>query len=105
MPRTRFGKISEINTQVNSVKNRLPEQAQQPTLNVQIGQTTDAMYLGFYSDELPGNHITDYLLRVVKPKLDSIEGVQKTQMLGDRQLALRAWLDATRLAAHNVTAS
>ncbi|WP_046156851.1 efflux RND transporter permease subunit [Chromobacterium vaccinii] len=97
--------LTEINTQVQSMKNQLPQQAQQPTLNVQIGQTTDAMYLGFYSDELPGNHITDYLLRVVKPKLDSIEGVQKTQMLGDRQFALRAWLDSTRLAAHNVTAN
>jgi len=67
--------LTEINTQVNSVKNQLPAQAQEPVLTVAVGQTTDAMYLGFYSDVLPTNNITDYLLRVVKPKLDSLEGV------------------------------
>ena len=53
----------------------LPPQAQAPVITVQIGQTTDAMYMGFYSDVLPTNNITDFLVRVVKPKLDSLEGV------------------------------
>jgi multidrug efflux pump len=97
--------LTEINTQVASVKNQLPAQAQQPVLTVQMGQTTDAMYLGFYSDVLPTNNVTDYLIRVVKPKLDSIEGVQTAEILGGRLFALRAWLDATKMAAHNVTAS
>ncbi|CAB3765874.1 efflux RND transporter permease subunit [Paraburkholderia humisilvae] len=97
--------LSQINTQIQSVRNQLPPQAQPPTVAVQVGQTTDAMYLGFYSDVLPGNGITDYLLRVIKPKLDAIEGVQTTEMLGDRQFALRAWLDSDRLAAHNLTAT
>ncbi len=96
--------LTEINTQVASVRNQLPPQAQQPVLTVQVGQTTDAMYMGFYSDVLPTNGITDYLARVVKPKLDSIEGVQTAEILGARQFALRAWLDAAKLAAHNVTA-
>ncbi|MBP3933155.1 MAG: efflux RND transporter permease subunit, partial [Pseudomonas sp.] len=52
--------LTEINTQVNSVKNQLPAQAQEPVLSVAVGQTTDAMYLGFYSDTLPTNNITDY---------------------------------------------
>jgi multidrug efflux pump len=96
--------LTEINTQVNSVKNQLPPQAQQPVLTVQVGQTVDAMYMGFYSDTIPSNNVTDYLLRVVKPKLDSVEGVQTAEILGARQFALRAWLDAAKLAAHNVTA-
>src|SRR6185312_4689080 len=65
----------------------------------------DAMYMGFRSDVLPANSITDYLARVVKPKLDAIQGVQTAEILGGRQFALRAWLDPTRLAAHGVTAS
>src|SRR5476651_801296 len=69
--------LTEINTQVNSVKNQLPVQAQTPVLTVSIGSTIDAMYLGFYSDTLPTNNVTDFLSRVVKPKLDSIDGVQK----------------------------
>ncbi len=97
--------LTEITTQVNSVKNQLPPQAQQPVLNVQTGETVDAMYLGFYSDLLPTNNITDFLARVVKPKLDAIEGVQTAELLGARQFALRAWLDPARMAAHGVTAS
>jgi multidrug efflux pump len=97
--------LTEINTQIASVKNQLPPQSQQPVLTVQVGQTTDAMYMGFYSDVLPSNNVTDYLLRVVKPKLDSIDGVQTAEILGGRQFALRAWLNSTQMAAHSVTAA
>jgi multidrug efflux pump len=97
--------LTEINTQINSVKNQLPPASQQPVLTVQVGQTTDAMYMGFYSDVMPSNSVTDYLIRVVKPKLDSVEGVQTAEVLGGRQFALRAWLDADRMAAHGLTAT
>ena len=97
--------LTEINTQVNSVKNQLPAQAQAPVLTVATGQTTDAMYMGFYSKDLPTNNVTDFLLRVVKPKLDSITGVQTAELLGARQFALRAWLDADKMAAHGLSAS
>ncbi|MDW3683791.1 efflux RND transporter permease subunit [Cupriavidus sp. CV2] len=97
--------LTQINTQISSVRNQLPPQAQQPVITVQVGQTTDTMYMGFYSDVLPGNSVTDYLLRVVKPKLDSVEGVQTAEILGGRQFALRAWLDPQRLAAYGVTAA
>ncbi|HET6545181.1 MAG TPA: efflux RND transporter permease subunit [Rhodanobacteraceae bacterium] len=97
--------LTEINTQVSSVRNQLPPQAQLPVLNVQTGQTTDSMYLGFYSKVLPTNNVTDYLVRVVKPKLDALQGVQTAEILGARQFALRAWLDPARMAAHGVTAS
>jgi multidrug efflux pump len=97
--------LTEIQTQVSSVRNQLPPQSQQPVLNVQVGQTIDAMYMGFRSDTLPSNSITDYLARVVKPKLDAIDGVQTAEILGGRQFALRAWLDPARMAAHGITAS
>ncbi|MDE1942921.1 MAG: efflux RND transporter permease subunit [Betaproteobacteria bacterium] len=97
--------LTEINTQVNSVRNQLPPQAQQPVLSVQVGQTVDSMYMGFYSKVLPTNNVTDFLLREVKPKLDSLEGVQTAEILGARNFALRAWLDENRMAAHGVTAA
>ena len=97
--------LTEINTQVNSVRNQLPAQAQVPVLTVATGDTTDAMYLGFYSNTLPNNDVTDYLARVVKPKLDSVEGVQTAELLGARTFALRAWLDADKMAAYGLTAS
>jgi multidrug efflux pump len=97
--------LTEINTKVSSVRNQLPPQAQQPVLTVQVGQTTDTMYIGYFSNTLPANGMTDYLARVVKPKLDSIEGVQTAEVIGARQYALRAWLDPDRMAAQNVTAA
>ncbi|HEV3285405.1 MAG TPA: efflux RND transporter permease subunit, partial [Steroidobacteraceae bacterium] len=97
--------LTEIQTQVTSVRNQLPPQAQQPVLTVAIGQSLDAMYLGFRSDVLPSNSITDYLARVVKPKLDALQGVQTAEILGGRQFALRAWLNPAQLAAHGVTAT
>ncbi|MCB1577994.1 MAG: efflux RND transporter permease subunit [Dokdonella sp.] len=97
--------LTEIQTQISSVRNQLPAQAQQPVVTVQVGETIASMYLGFYSDSLAPNNITDYVVRVVKPKLDSIEGVQTAELIGGRQFALRAWLDPARLAAHGVTAS
>jgi multidrug efflux pump len=97
--------LTEITTQVNSVRNQLPPEAQQPVLNVQVGQQIDAMYMGFFGESLPNNNVTDYLVRVVKPKLDSIEGVQVAEILGARTFALRAWLDPARMAAYGVTAT
>lgn len=97
--------LTQITTQISSVKNQLPPQAQQPVLTVQIGQSTAAMYLGFYSDKLPNNSVTDYLLRVVKPKLDAVDGVQNAEILGGRKFAMRAWLDRERMAGMGIGAS
>ncbi len=97
--------LTEINTKVNAVRNQLPPQAQQPVLSVQIGQQTDAMYIGFTSDTLPSNGLTDYMQRVVKPKFDALPGVQTAEVIGGRQFALRAWLDPARMAAVGVAAN
>src|ERR1700690_2130035 len=56
--------LTEITTKESSVRNQLPTGSQQPILTVKVGQTIDAMYIGFSSDVLGANKITDYLLRV-----------------------------------------
>jgi len=97
--------LTEINTKVNSVLNQLPSGAQQPILTIKIGQTIDAMYLGFSSTVLAPNQITDYLNRVVQPKLQAVNGVQTAEILGAKTFALRAWLDPIKLAAYGLTAT
>jgi multidrug efflux pump len=97
--------LTEINTKVNAVLNKLPPDAQQPVLNIKIGQTTDAMYIGFSSNELTANKITDYLVRVVQPKLQVVPGVQTAEILGEKLFALRAWLNPRELAAYGLTAA
>lgn len=96
--------LTEINARVNAVVNQLPKEAQQPAITVAVGESTDSMYLGFYSQVLETNKITDYLIRVVQPKLQTVEGVQTAEILGGRQFALRAWLDPQKMAARGVTA-
>lgn len=95
--------LSDITTKVNAVLNQLPANSQQPVITVSVGQTINSMYLGFYSDELPINKITDYLIRVVQPKLQAVSGVQNAQILGNQTFALRAWLDPVRLAGYGIS--
>lgn len=97
--------LSEINTKVQSVLNQLPAEAQQPTLTVQIGEAIAAMYMGFNSTTIPSNKVTDYMVRVVQPKLQTIAGVKQAELIGGRQFALRAWLDPQKLAAVDLTAT
>ncbi len=97
--------LTEINTKVNAVLNQLPTGSQQPIMGISIGDPIDSMYIGFYSNVLQTNQITDYLIRVVQPKLQAVEGVQTAEVLGKRQFALRAWLDPKRLAALGLTAA
>jgi multidrug efflux pump len=95
--------LTEISAKVNSVLNQLPPQSQRPVLSVAIGQTIDAMYIGFYSDVLQPNQITDYLIRSAQPKLQAVEGVQTAEILGAKNFALRAWLNPQKLAAHGLS--
>ena len=97
--------LTEINTKIASVLSKLPPGTLQPTLTVTIGQTIDAMYIGFNSDALAPNQITDYLVRVVQPKLQAVPGVQTAELLGSKVFALRAWLDPKKLAAFGLTAT
>lgn len=97
--------LTEISTKISSVLNQLPTGSQQPVLTVKVGQTVDAMYIGFSSDVLGANKITDYLIRVVQPKLQAVSGVQTAELLGQKVFALRAWLDPNKLAAYGLTAA
>ncbi len=97
--------VTEITSKISSVLNRLPPQSQQPALQVQVGQLISAMYLGFRSNVLQPNQITDYLVRVVQPKLQAVPGVQTVNLFGARNFALRAWLDPEKLAAYGLTAA
>jgi multidrug efflux pump len=96
---------AEINIKVNSVLNVLPSGSQQPSITVRVGQTTDALYMGFSSPTLERNQITDYIQRVVQPKIQAVPGVQTAELLGGQYFSLRAWLDPKKLAAYGIAAS
>ena len=90
--------VTEITSKISSVLNRLPPQSQQPALKVQVGQAISAMCLGFRSNVLKENQITDYLIRVVQPKLQAVPGVQTVNFFGARNFftgALAGWKESS----------
>lgn len=97
--------LADITTKVNAVLNQLPKNSQLPVISISIGETIDAMYIGFYSNVLATNEITDYLVRMVQPKFQAIPGVQNAELKGGRQFAMRVWLDPIKLAGFGLTAT
>jgi len=98
--------LTQIQAKVAEVRNDLPPEAQAPVIQVQTADARfAAMYLGFSSKNLDQNQITDYLVRVVQPRLSAISGVQKADVLGGRTFAMRIWLKPEQMAAHNLSAS
>jgi multidrug efflux pump len=100
------GALSDISARVNSVRADLPPGAEIPTINIEPSDSQfAAMYLSFGSTILEQNQVTDYLIRVVQPRLSAIEGVQRADVLGGRTFAVRAWLKPDRMAALNISPS
>ena len=96
--------LAQISSKVDSVRNDLPPEAQVPTLNVaSVDSQFASAYLSFSSEFLKQNEITDYLVRIVQPRLSAIEGVQKADILGARTFAMRIWLKPDRLAAVGIS--
>lgn len=97
--------LTQIAAQVNKVRSELPENAREPVVTLQVGESVAAMYLAFYSEVLGDNQITDYLVRVVEPQLSTLPGVQRAEILGARTFAMRIWLDSVKMAAYGITGS
>lgn len=98
--------LAEISSKVDQVRNDLPPEAEVPIINIESADSEFASaYLSFSSDVLLQNEITDYLMRVVQPRLSAVEGVQRAEILGARTFAMRIWLKPDRMAAFHVTPS
>jgi len=97
--------LTQIAAKVNKMRGQLPPESEDPVIDLQQGQQIAAMYVSFASETLDNNQITDYLTRVVQPKLVTVEGVQRADILGAGTFAMRVWLKPDRMAALQVTAS
>ncbi|HEX2442338.1 MAG TPA: efflux RND transporter permease subunit [Vicinamibacterales bacterium] len=98
--------LTQIQAKVAQVRNDLPPESEAPIIELETADTQfAAAYLSFSSGELDQNQITDYLMRVVQPKLSSVSGVQRADILGDRTFAMRIWLKPDQMAAHNISPS
>ncbi|BCG23182.1 MexW/MexI family multidrug efflux RND transporter permease subunit [Pseudomonas tohonis] len=96
--------FTELLAKANEVKNQLPQDAEDPVLSKEAADASALMYISFYSDELSNPQITDYLSRVIQPKLATLPGMAEAEILGNQVFAMRLWLDPVKMAAYGVTA-
>jgi multidrug efflux pump len=95
--------LAEIGSKVDQIRNDLPPEAEVPVINIESAESRIASaYLSFTSDILEPNQVTDYLVRVVQPRLSALAGVQRADLLGGRTFAMRIWLQPDRMAAFNI---
>lgn len=98
--------LADITAKVNQVRNELPAEAETPSISVQSADSDfAAAYLSFSSDTISQTDITDYLVRVVQPRLAALTGMQRAEIFGARTYAMRVWLKPEAMAALNVSPS
>ena len=97
--------LVDIMAKVDQVKNVLPAASQAPVIQSSDVRGAAIMYISFYSKEMTQGQVTDYLTRVIQPKLQTLDGVASAQILGGQPFAMRIWLDPKKMAAFNVTAT
>src|SRR5215210_4030572 len=98
--------LAQISAKIDQVRGELPPESEAPTISVETADNQFAsMYLSFYSDKLDQNQITDYLSRMVQPRLAAVKGVQRADVLGGRVFAMRIWLKPDQLAARGLSPS
>jgi multidrug efflux pump len=95
--------VSDVLSKIQQVKNVLPREAQDPVVIRQTGDPVALMYLSFNSPVMTSSQITDYLTRVVQPRLQTIDGVANAQILGGQTFAMRVWLNPDKMAALGIT--
>jgi multidrug efflux pump len=97
--------LSDISSRVNAIRNNLPPESQIPVIAIQPADSQIASaYLSFTSGILQPNEVTDYLVRLVQPRLTAVSGVQKADILGGRTFAMRVWMKPERMAALGISA-
>ena len=96
--------LSDISSKVDAIRRDLPPDAEIPVISIQAADSQFASaYLSFTSDILQPNEVTDYLVRLVQPRLTAVGGVQKADILGGRTFAMRVWMKPDRMAALNIS--
>jgi len=97
--------LTQIQAKVAQVRNDLPPEAEAPEIETELADNQIRMYIGFASDTMNASQISDYLLRVVQPKITAINGVQRADILGNRSFAMRIWLKPEKMASLGISPS
>ena len=97
--------LTEVMSKVQEIRGELPDDAEDPVIVKGTGQSVAIMYLGFQNPDMNAEQLTEYIDRVIKPRMSTIEGVAEVQIIGASNYAMRVWVDPIRLAAFDLTAA
>src|SRR6184192_3321452 len=98
--------LSDISSRVDAIRRDLPPESEIPVIAIQPADSQIASaYLSFTSNILEPNQVTDFLVRLVQPRLTALGGVQSADILGGRTFAMRVWMKPERMAALNISPS
>jgi multidrug efflux pump len=96
--------MAEMLNKINEVQGRLPTDITDPVIGKSMAGEDAIMYLAYESETMSETQMTDYLQRVVQPKLAEVPGLSRAMLIGDRDFAMRIFLDPAKMRALNVTA-
>jgi multidrug efflux pump len=95
--------MTDIMAKVSQISNQLPKESNQPIILKSTGSQTALMYIGYVSDKMSNEQITDFLTRIVQPNLQTVPGVANAEILGGKVYAMRVWLDSNKMAALQIS--
>lgn len=95
--------FTDVMSKVAQVQNQLPKDAQLPVIQKLTGDQASLLYISFNSTEMNSQQITDYITRVVVPKIETVFGVSQAKILGSKVFAMRVWLNAKQMASLGIT--
>lgn len=99
-PTTAF---TDVMSEVGQVQYLMPEESEQPIIKQESNETVSLMYITYNSEDMTSEQITNYITRVVQPKLETVDGVAQAEILGSQMFAMRIWLNLDKMAAFGVT--
>ena len=93
----------DVRDKVNRVRGRLPQDIEEPVVTKQDADASPFFWLALSGDNYDLLQLSDIADREVKTRLQSLPGVGRAQIFGERRYSMRIWLSPTALAAHGLT--
>jgi multidrug efflux pump len=88
---------------VSRVRGRLPQEIDDPVVTKQDADARPMMFIGVQSDAYDLLQLSEIADRIVKPRLQTIPGLARADIRGERRYAMRVWLSANALASRGLT--